>query len=126
MRWLICLAFGLSLLAAPAWAQTGAERVFRLAQIAPSKVSSDYTRAVTIPELAKLGFVEGKNLQLKKAHAQGEMGNIPSILQNLANQYLDLIVPMTTPLLTGAIGLVKKTPVVFTVVYDPISAGVGP
>ena len=76
--------------------------------------------------LKDLGFVEGKNLQLKKAHAQGEMGNIPSILQNLANQDLDLIVPMTTPLLTGAIGLVKKTPVVFTVVYDPISAGVGP
>jgi ABC-type uncharacterized transport system substrate-binding protein len=76
--------------------------------------------------LKELGFVEGKNLQLKKAHAQGEMGNIPSILQNLANQDLDLIVPMTTPLLTGSIGLVKKTPVVFTVVYDPISAGVGP
>jgi len=76
--------------------------------------------------LKELGFVEGKNLQLKKAHAQGEMGNIPSILQNFANQDLDLIVPMTTPLLTGTIGLVKKTPVVFTVVYDPISAGAGP
>ena len=58
--------------------------------------------------LRELGFVEGKNLQLMKAHAQGEMGNIPSMLQNYANQDLDLIVPMTTPLLTGAIGLVKK------------------
>ena len=76
--------------------------------------------------LKELGFVEGKNLQLMKAHAQGEMGNIPSILQNFANQDLDLIVPMTTPLLTGAIGLVKKKPVVFTVVYDPINAGAGP
>jgi ABC-type uncharacterized transport system substrate-binding protein len=75
--------------------------------------------------LKELGFVEGKNLQLKKAHAQGEMANIASILQNFANQDLDLIVPMTTPLLTGAIGLVKKTPVVFTVVYDPIAAGAG-
>lgn len=76
--------------------------------------------------LRELGFVEGKNLQLMKAHAQGEMGNIPSMLQNYANQDLDLIVPMTTPLLTGAIGLVKKKPVVFTVVYDPIDAGAGP
>ena len=76
--------------------------------------------------LKEFGFVEGKNLQLKKAHAQGEMGNIPSILQNYANQDLDLIVPMTTPLLTGTIGLVKKTPAVFTVVYDPIAAGAGP
>jgi len=76
--------------------------------------------------LRELGFVEGKNLQLMKAHAQGEMGNIPSMLQNYANQDLDLIVPMTTPLLTGAIGLVKKKPMVFTVVYDPIDAGAGP
>lgn len=75
--------------------------------------------------LKEFGFVEGKNLELKKAHAQGEMANIPSILQNFATQDLDLIVPMTTPLLTGAVGLVKKTPVVFTVVYDPISAGAG-
>jgi putative ABC transport system substrate-binding protein len=76
--------------------------------------------------LRELGFVEGKNLKLMKAHAQGEMGNIPSILQNYANQDLDLLVPMTTPLLTGTIGLVKKTPAVFTVVYDPIAAGAGP
>ncbi len=76
--------------------------------------------------LKEVGFVEGKNLQMKRAHAQGEMGNISSVLQNFANQDLDLIVPMTTPLLTGAIGLVKKTPVVFTVVYDPIAAGAGP
>jgi ABC-type uncharacterized transport system substrate-binding protein len=76
--------------------------------------------------LKELGFVEGKNLQIKKAHAQGEMGNIPSILQNFANQDLNLIVPMTTPLLTATIGLVKKTPAVFTVVYDPLAAGAGP
>src|SRR5262249_9292973 len=39
-----------------------------------------------IDGLKELGFVEGKNLQLKKAHAQGEMGNIPSIIQNYRNQ----------------------------------------
>jgi ABC-type uncharacterized transport system substrate-binding protein len=76
--------------------------------------------------LRDLGFVEGQNLEVKKAHAQGEMSNIPSILQNYANQDLDLLVPMTTPLLTGTIGLVKKKPAVFTVVYDPIAAGAGP
>jgi ABC-type uncharacterized transport system substrate-binding protein len=75
--------------------------------------------------LGKLGFVQGQNLHIVKSHAQGEMGNVASILQNYANQDLDLIVPMTTPLLTGAIGLVKTKPAVFTVVYDPIAAGAG-
>ena len=32
---------------------------------------------------------------------------------------------MTTPCLTGACSVVKKTPVVFTYVYDPIAAGAG-
>src|SRR5262245_43868677 len=32
--------------------------------------------------LEDLGFVQGKNLQVRKAHAQAEIVNIPSILQN--------------------------------------------
>jgi putative ABC transport system substrate-binding protein len=75
--------------------------------------------------LGDLGFVEGENLEVRKAHAQGEIANIPSILQNFDNQDLDLIIPMTTPCLTAACSTVKKTPVVFTYVYDPIAAGAG-
>ena len=71
------------------------------------------------------GFVEGRNLEIRKAHAQGEIANIPAILQNFDTLGLDLIVPMTTPCLTGACSVVKKTPVVFTYVYDPIAAGAG-
>ena len=75
--------------------------------------------------LKDLGFVEGKNLQVRKAHAQGEIVNIPSILQNFDNEDLDLIIPMTTPVLTAAVNAVKKKPVVFTYVYDPVAAGAG-
>jgi ABC-type uncharacterized transport system substrate-binding protein len=71
------------------------------------------------------GFVEGQNLELRKSHAQGEIANIPAMLQNFDTLGLDLIVPMTTPCLTGACSVVKKTPVVFTYVYDPIAAGAG-
>ncbi len=75
--------------------------------------------------LRDLGFVAGKNLQFEIAHAQGEIANIPALLQNYDNQGLDLIVPLTTPCLTAACGIVKNTPVVFTYVYDPIAAGAG-
>src|SRR5262249_2144600 len=47
------------------------------------------------------GFVEGQNLELRKAHAQGEIANIPAMLQNFDTLGLDLIVPMTTPCLTA-------------------------
>ncbi|HWP56753.1 MAG TPA: ABC transporter substrate-binding protein [Candidatus Acidoferrales bacterium] len=76
-------------------------------------------------ELNNLGFVEGKNLQVRKAHAQGEIVNIPPILQNFDNEDVDLIIPMTTPVLTAAVHAVKRKRVVFTYVYDPIAAGAG-
>ena len=75
--------------------------------------------------LSDLGFVEGKNLQVRKAHAQGEIINIPSILQNFDNEDVQLIITLTTPVLTAAINAVKRKPVVFTYVYDPIAAGAG-
>jgi len=75
--------------------------------------------------LRDLGFVEGENLEVRRAHAQGEIANIPAVLQSVDSQDLDLIVPLTTPCLTGACGMVKNTPVVFTYVYDPIAAGAG-
>src|SRR5262249_37440462 len=52
--------------------------------------------------LRELGFEEGKNLEVKRSHAQGEIGNIPSLLQNYDNQDLDLILTLTTPCLTSA------------------------
>jgi len=75
--------------------------------------------------LAEQGIQEGKNLEVKRAHAQGEIANIPALLQNYDNQGLDLIVTLTTPCLTAACSVVRHTPVLFTYVYDPIAAGAG-
>jgi ABC-type uncharacterized transport system substrate-binding protein len=64
-------------------------------------------------------------LEIRRSHAQGEIANIPSLLQNYDNQDVDLILTMTTPCLTSACNTVRKKPVVFTYVYDPIAAGAG-
>lgn len=75
--------------------------------------------------LNALGFIEGKNLEVRAAHAQGEMVNIPTIIQSFLSDDVDMIVPLTTPCLTATAGMVKDKPVVFSVVYDPIAAGAG-
>jgi len=101
-------------------------RVFKIgiAYFAPEPGAESCMQGL-LDGLRDQGFVEGKNLEIHKAHAQGEIANIPAILQNFDSLGLDLIVPMTTPCLTGACSVVRKTPVVFTYVYDPIAAGAG-
>lgn len=75
--------------------------------------------------LKEKGLEEGKNLEVRRAHAQGEIANIPALLQNYDNQDVDLIVTLTTPCLTGACTMVRNKQVVFTYVYDPVAAGAG-
>lgn len=71
------------------------------------------------------GLEKGKNLDVLSQHAQGEISNIPMILQNFMTQRVDLIVTMTTPCLTAACNLAKNQKVVFTYCYDPVAAGAG-
>ncbi|NOZ23854.1 MAG: hypothetical protein GXP25_22475 [Planctomycetes bacterium] len=78
-----------------------------------------------VDALQERGFVEGQNLDIRKAHANGEIANITPILQNYDNSDVDLIVTMTTPCLTAACTTVKRKPVVFSYVYDPVTAGAG-
>ncbi|HPG29190.1 MAG TPA: ABC transporter substrate-binding protein [bacterium] len=78
-----------------------------------------------IDGLKKSGFIENENLDIIIKHSSGEIANIPLMLQSLESQGLDLIVPMTTPVLTAACGIIKKTKVVFVYTYDPIGAGTG-
>jgi len=78
-----------------------------------------------VDELRRLGYVEGRNLEILRANAQADMATIPTLLQSFDGQGLDVIVPMSTPVLTAACGTVKRTPVVFTYVYDPVAAGAG-
>jgi len=101
-------------------------RVFKTAIVyfAPD-IGTDMCVQGLIDGLKASGFEEGKNLQLHITSAQGEMINIPAILQNHDNSDVDLIMTISTPCLAGACNRVKHKPVVFTCVTDPIAAGAG-
>ena len=71
------------------------------------------------------GLEKDRNLQVLSSHAQGEIANIPMLIQNYVSQNVDLIMTMTTPCLTAACAMAKSSRVVFTYVYDPIAAGAG-
>jgi putative ABC transport system substrate-binding protein len=102
------------------------DRVFKAAIVyfAPD-VGTDMCVQGLIDGLKASGFERGKNLEVRITSAQGEMINIPAILQNHDNSDVDLIMTITTPCLAGACNRVKHKPVVFTCVTDPIAAGAG-
>ncbi|KJV06339.1 ABC transporter substrate-binding protein [Methylocucumis oryzae] len=75
--------------------------------------------------LSKQGFVEGKNLTFMSMHAQGEIGQIPTMGQVLDNSDVDAILTLTTPVLQGVAMAAKHKPAVFTYVTDPLAAGAG-
>jgi putative ABC transport system substrate-binding protein len=105
---------------------SGSARVFKVAIVyfAPD-VGTDMCVQGLIDGLKASSFEEGKNLEVRITSAQGEMINVPAILQNHDNSDVDLIMTVTTPCLVGACNRVKHKPVVFTCVTDPIAAGAG-
>ena len=75
--------------------------------------------------LKEQGIQEGVNLEVRKSHPHAEIANIPMLIQNYDSSDVDVIVTMTTPVLTAAAFAARTKPVVFTYVYDPIAAGAG-
>ena len=75
--------------------------------------------------LKEQGIEEGVNLDVRRSHAQAEIANISLLIRNYDASDVDVIVAMTTPVLTAAASAARSKPVVFTYVYDPIAAGVG-
>src|SRR5215475_4759817 len=70
--------------------------------------------------LKEQGIEERVNLEVRRAHAQAEIANIPLLIQNYDGSDVDVIVAMTTPVLAAAAGLARSKPVVFTYVYDQL------
>src|SRR5262245_53741223 len=73
--------------------------------------------------LKEQGIEERVNLEVRRAHAQAEIANIPLLIRNYDSSDVDVIVAMTTPVLMAAAFNARSKPVVFTYVYDPIAAG---
>lgn len=110
---------------APASAFQGARRFqIGLAYFGPDEGTDSAIKGL-LDGLSKAGLVEGRNLTVRRVHANAEISAIPAMLQSLDGSDVDVIVPFSTPVLTAACATVRKKPVVFTYCSDPIAAGAG-
>jgi len=78
-------------------------RVYKigLAYFAPEAAADGCIKGI-LDGLREQGFEEGKNLEVRRSHAQAEIVNISTMLQNFDSSDADLILPMSTPVISGA------------------------
>lgn len=104
--------------ATPARAQTP-NRIYRLGHLANAADSETFTRQITLPELARLGFVEGRNLVFDGRVGQPDA--LPRLMGELLAAKPDAIVAVG-PAISAAGKATRSVPIV-TFGFDPIELG---
>ncbi len=73
--------------------------------------------------LMESGLRSGDDFIIKSWSAQGEMAQLPQIIDAAVRDNPDLILTVTTPALIATAQRVKDIPIVFTVASDPVKLG---
>lgn len=82
----------------------------------------DAVRDGIIKQLAKEGYIEGKNLKVKYQSAQGNTGTAAQIARQFIGENPDVIVAIGTPSAQAVVAATKSIPVVFSAITDPVAA----
>ena len=89
-----------------------------------------YARSLELGEagvrrgLLEAGLVEGTDFTLHKFNAQGEIAQLPALLDAAANGRPDVMVTVTTPAMMAAANRIQDIPIVFTIASSPIALGI--
>jgi ABC-type uncharacterized transport system substrate-binding protein len=94
-------------------------RIYRLGHLATTSESEASTRQITLPELARLGFVEGRNLVFDAR--VGDSDSLPALMRELLAAQPDAVVAVG-PALRPAAAATRTVPVV-AFGNDPVVLG---
>lgn len=82
----------------------------------------DTIRQGVVEELAREGFVEGKNININFQSAQGSTATAAQIARKFVGDKTDIIIPITTPSAQPVVAATRSVPIVFSGVTDPVAA----
>ena len=104
-----------------------AGRVYRvgiLRPTAPLKTADRVTGEYLIPAaLAKLGYVEGRNLIIEWRYAEGNLERLPILARELVQMRVDVIVAVADKAVLAAKEATATIPIIFFGNFDPLAAG---
>jgi putative ABC transport system substrate-binding protein len=97
-------------------------KLYRLGILAPASAAVDSIRSVTLPELAKAGFIEGQNLAV--AVRVGSSGQMPDLARALAGGDPDAVVAVSDVAIGAMKAVTSAVPIVMSFgTGDPVAAG---
>jgi putative tryptophan/tyrosine transport system substrate-binding protein len=74
--------------------------------------------------LRELGYVEGKNIMIDLRTAEAKRERLPSLIRELIDLKVDIIVCTAQPAIEDAKQLNKTIPIVMIATFDPLETGV--
>jgi putative ABC transport system substrate-binding protein len=106
---------------------TGAQQQGRIVRLgfvtSGTAAASDYLAGFR-DELRKLGWIEGQNIIIEYRYGMGDSQQLPELVAELLRLKVDLIVTTSTPGALAAKSATSETPVVFSMVSDPVASGI--
>ena len=101
-------------------AQTTPPAVRRIGILSPVDHA---TYPVLVDALRRLGYEDGKNVQLLLRSAKSDYARLPALARELIDAQVEVIVAINTPGAQAAINATKTIPVIMTLVADPVGSG---
>ncbi|MEN6348509.1 MAG: ABC transporter substrate-binding protein [Syntrophomonas sp.] len=102
--------------------ETARKEVYKIAIVQPmDHPSLNQIRETIVSELQAQGM--GDKVEIITKNANGDMNLLPSIMQDLINSKVNMIVPIATPAAQAAKSSTTTVPIVFSAVSNPVAAG---
>jgi putative ABC transport system substrate-binding protein len=96
-------------------------KVFRIAVLAYDQQRANMESF--FEELQRLGYVANQNAIFELWNAEGRAGNLPKLSEEVGRFKPDVVLASATPAALAAQKTLPITPIVFTLVADPLGAG---
>ncbi len=107
----------------PARAADPSQRVVRLGFVGPNSPATDRALNAFWDRLHELGWNEGQNLVIEARWADGRFDRLPSLVADVVERKVDVLVTYSTPGATAAKNATHTIPIVVAVMGDPVGTG---
>ena len=99
-------------------------RIPKIGWLSPNSPTTTTSLDLLLPELRKLGYIEGKNIAVESRYAEGNLDRLPALANELARLQVDIIVAGGLNDSLAAKKATRSIPIVFLgAVADPVASG---